>query len=61
MHAPELNGLPRIVYEFDEADSYTPYMYPAMDVPSGRGSAVCPMFSYDMLATAPYNLAGRPT
>jgi hypothetical protein len=57
MHTPELNGLPRIVYEFDEADSYTPYMYPAMARAfRGVGAQFVAMFSYDMLATAPYNL-----
>lgn len=57
MHTPELNGLPRIVYEFDEADSYTPFMYPAMARAfRGVGAQFVAMFSYDMLATAPYNL-----
>ncbi|MBN1413484.1 MAG: hypothetical protein JW973_00170 [Bacteroidales bacterium] len=57
MHTTELKSMPRIVYEFDEADSYTPYMYPAM-VRSfrGVGAQFASMFSYDMLATAPYNL-----
>jgi hypothetical protein len=57
MHTPELAGKPRIVYEFDEADSYSPYMYPAM-VRSFRnvGAQFATMFSYDMLATAPFNL-----
>lgn len=57
MRTPELAGKPRIVYEFDEADSYTPYMYPAM-VRSFRavGAQFTTMFSYDMLATAPFNL-----
>jgi hypothetical protein len=57
MHTPELTGIPRIVYEFDEADSYTPYMYPAMvRAFRGAGAQFASMFSYDMLATAPYNL-----
>jgi hypothetical protein len=57
MHTPELEGIPRIVYEFDEADSYTPYMYPAMvRAFRGSGAQFASMFSYDMLATAPYNL-----
>jgi hypothetical protein len=57
MHTPELKGLPRIVYEFDEADSYTPFMYPAMARAfRGVGTQFAAMFSYDMLATAPYNL-----
>ena len=57
MHTPGLAGVPRIVYEFDEADSYTPYMYPAMARAfRGAGAQFVSMFSYDMLATAPYNL-----
>ena len=57
MHTQELKGIPRIVYEFDEADSYTPYMYPAMvRAFRGVGAQFAAMFSYDMLATAPYNL-----
>jgi len=57
MHSAELAGMPRIVYEFDEPDSYTPYMYPAMvRAFRGVGAQFAAMFSYDMLATAPYNL-----
>lgn len=57
MHTKEIDGLPRIVYEFDEADSYTPYMYPAMTRTfRSVGAQFVVMFSYDMLATAPYNL-----
>lgn len=53
----DLAGMPRIVYEFDEADSYTPYMYPAMTRTfRSVGAQFVAMFSYDMLATAPYNL-----
>lgn len=57
MRDTNIAGLPRIVYEFDEADSHTPYMYPAM-VRTFRsvGAQFATMFSYDMLATAPYNL-----
>ncbi len=57
MLTEEIADMPRIVYEFDEADSYTPYMYPAM-VRTFRsvGAQFVAMFSYDMLATAPYNL-----
>ncbi len=57
MHTPDLAGKPKIVYEFDEADGYSPYMYPAM-VRSFRavGAQFVSMFSYDMLETAPYNL-----
>ncbi len=53
----EVAGMPRIVYEFDEADSYTPYMYPAMTRTfRSVGAQFATMFSYDMLATAPFNL-----
>lgn len=57
MHTPDLAGKPKMVYEFDEADGYSPYMYPAM-VRSFKtvGAQFITMFSYDMLATAPYNL-----
>ena len=57
MHLDDIVGMPRIVYEFDEADSYTPYMYPAMTRTFRFGGAqFVIMFSYDMLATAPFNL-----
>ncbi len=53
---PALPGMPRIVYEFDEPDSYTPYMYPAMTRAfRGAGAQFAAMFSYDMIETAPYN------
>jgi len=60
-YPPMLNedivGMPSIVYEFDEADSYTPYMYPAMTRTfRSVGAQFVVMFSYDMLATAPFNL-----
>lgn len=54
---PALPGMPRIVYEFDAPDSYTPYMYPAMARAfRGAGAQFAAMFSYDMIETAPYNL-----
>ena len=57
MHTPELSKMAKIVYEFDAPDSYNPYMYPAMarDFRS-VGAQFAAMFSYDMAATAPYNL-----
>ena len=57
MLRPELNGRPRIMYEFDTADMATGYMYPAM-VRTYRsvGAQFATMFAYDMLETAPYNL-----
>jgi hypothetical protein len=57
MMAPELLGRPRIVYEYDMPDVMSGYHYPAM-VRTFRsvGAQSATMFSYDMLATAPYNL-----
>lgn len=53
---PEIKSMPRIVYEFDTPDLNTGYMYPAM-VRTFRsvGTQFATMFSYDMLASAPYN------
>ncbi len=57
MLRPELSKLARIVYEFDSPDYLTGYMYPAMARSFRRmGAQWASMFSYDMLATAPYNL-----
>lgn len=57
MRAPELRGLPRIVYEFDSADLRTGYMYPAMTrTMRGAGAQFVAMFAYDMLGTASRNL-----
>lgn len=57
MLRPELNGKPRIVYEFDTADMATGYMYPAMArTYRAVGAQFASMFAYDMLQTAPYNL-----
>jgi hypothetical protein len=57
MLRPELNGRPRIVYEFDQPDLLTGYMYPAMARTfRSVGAQFATMFAYDMLETAPYNL-----
>jgi hypothetical protein len=57
MLAPEVAGKPRVVYEYDMPDVMSGYHYPAM-VRTFRsvGAQSATMFSYDMLATAPYNL-----
>lgn len=57
MLAPEVANRPRLVYEFDMPDTLNGYCYPAM-VRTFRsvGAQSATMFSYDMLATAPYNL-----
>lgn len=57
MLAPELLGRPRLVYEYDMPDVMSGYHYPAM-VRTFRsvGAQSAAMFTYDMLATAPYNL-----
>ncbi|MEI6948961.1 hypothetical protein V9K67_17370 [Paraflavisolibacter sp. H34] len=57
MGKPELSKMAKIVYEFDHPDQLTGYMFPAM-VRTFRsvGAQFATMFSYDMLATAPYNL-----
>jgi hypothetical protein len=57
MHRDDLRKAPKIVYEFDAPDLNTAYMYPAMvRAFRGVGAQFAAMFSYDMLATAPYNL-----
>jgi hypothetical protein len=57
MLRPELNGKARIVYEFDQPDLLTGYMYPAMARTfRSVGAQFATMFAYDMLQTAPYNL-----
>ncbi len=57
MLRPELAQRPRIVYEFDQADLLTGYMYPAMARTFRAVGAQCAtMFAYDSLQTAPYNL-----
>ncbi len=57
MNIPALDGMPRIVYEFDAPDLLSPVMYPAM-VRTYRsvGSQFTAMFAYDMLVTAKANL-----
>jgi len=57
MLRPELSGRPRIVYEFDQADLVTGYLYPAMArTYRSVGAQFATMFAYDMLQTAPFNL-----
>jgi hypothetical protein len=57
MLRPELQGRPRIVYEFDQADLLSGYMYPAIARTfRSVGAQFATMFAYDMLQTAPYNL-----
>ncbi|HEY4975502.1 MAG TPA: hypothetical protein VII41_17955 [Steroidobacteraceae bacterium] len=57
MLRPELASKPRIVYEFDQPDLLTGYMYPAMARTfRAVGAQFATMFAYDMLQTAPYNL-----
>ena len=57
MLRPELNQLPRIVYEFDSPDLRTGTMYPAMARTfRAIGTQFAAMFAYDMLATASRNL-----
>lgn len=57
MLRPELTGKPRIVYEFDQADLVSGYLYPAMARTfRSVGAQFATMFAYDMLRTAPYNL-----
>jgi hypothetical protein len=57
MLRPELAGRPRIVYEFDQADLISGYLYPAMARTfRSVGAQFATMFAYDMLETAPFNL-----
>jgi hypothetical protein len=57
MLRPDLNGRPRIVYEFDQADLLSGYLYPAMARTFRTvGAQFATMFAYDMLRTAPFNL-----
>lgn len=57
MLRPEVSKLSRIVYEFDAPDLLNGYMFPAMARAFREvGAQFAAMFSYDMLATAPYNL-----
>jgi hypothetical protein len=57
MLRPDLTGKPRIVYEFDQADLLSGYLYPAMARTfRSVGAQFATMFAYDMLQTAPFNL-----
>ena len=57
MLRPDLAQRPRIVYEFDQADLLTGYLYPAMArTYRSVGAQFATMFAYDSLQTAPYNL-----
>lgn len=57
MRMAELEGKPRLVYEFDSADQLTGYMYPAMArVFRAGGVQLAAMFAYDMLETSSRNL-----
>jgi Cellulase (glycosyl hydrolase family 5) len=57
MTEPLLSSKPKIVYEFDMPDVISGYHYPAMARTFRQaGAQQATMFSYDMLATAPYNL-----
>ncbi len=54
---PELQKMPRLVYEFDSADQLTGYMYPAMMRAFRAGGVqLAAMFAYDMLETSSRNL-----
>ena len=58
MVRPELDRMPRIVYEFDTPDLRTGYLYPAMARTfRAVGAQFAAMFAYDMLETASRNLA----
>lgn len=57
MRMPALEGMPKVVYEFDSADQRTGTMYPAMARAYREGGAqFAAMFAYDMLRTASRNL-----
>jgi hypothetical protein len=57
MLRPELDRLPRIVYEFDSPDLRTGTMYPAIARTFRTvGTQFAAMFAYDMLGTASRNL-----
>jgi len=54
---PLLDGMPRIVYEFDQPDLLSPVMYPAMARTfRSVGTQFAAMFSYDMLVSAKANM-----
>jgi hypothetical protein len=53
----DLANRPRLVYEFDQADLLSGYLYPAMARTfRSVGAQLATMFAYDMLQTAPFNL-----
>src|ERR1700749_2137978 len=57
MLRPDLKSSAAIVYEFDQADLLTGYLYPAMArTYRSVGAQFAAMFAYDMLRTAPFNL-----
>ena len=57
MLRPEIADRPRIVYEFDQADLISGYLYPAIARTfRSVGAQFAAMFAYDMLQTAPFNL-----
>jgi hypothetical protein len=57
LRTPELERMPRLVYEFDSADQLTGYMYPAMARTFRAGGVqLAAMFAYDMLETSSRNL-----
>jgi hypothetical protein len=57
MLRPELDGMPRMVYEFDSPDTRDGLMYPAMArTYRSVGGQAALMFAYDMLGTASRNL-----
>lgn len=61
-YEPMLNPLvankPRIVYEFDQADLNTGYLFPAIARTfRSVGTQFAAVFAYDLLETAPYNLS----
>jgi len=58
MNNKDISGKPRIVYEFDAPDTDTAYMYPAMTRAFREvGAQAAYIFAYDMISTAPFNLA----
>ncbi len=58
LRTPKLANKPRIVYEFDQGDLNTGYLFPAMARTfRSVGAQFAAIFAYDMLDTAPYNLS----
>lgn len=57
MLRPEIVNMPRIVYEFDQADLLTGTMFPAIArTYRSVGTQFATLFAYDEMRTAPYNL-----